>query len=86
MAKIPVLDAVRIIPRETDFLDRKSGNRGEIFFDQSANTLRLYNGSTVGGVNLAKSDLTNISDTQFRAKSVESRISTVIFWILHFLL
>jgi hypothetical protein len=81
MAKIPVLDAVRIIPRETDFLDRKSGNRGEIFFDQSANTLRLYNGSTVGGVNLAKSDLTNISDTQFRAKSVESRISTVIYTV-----
>jgi len=26
MAKIPVLDAVRIIPRDSDFLDRMVGN------------------------------------------------------------
>jgi hypothetical protein len=81
MAKIPVLDAVRIIPRDADFLDRKSGNRGEIFFDRSANTLRLFDGDTTGGVNLAKSDLTNIDNTQFRAKSVESRISTVVYTV-----
>jgi hypothetical protein len=31
MAKIPVLDTIRIIPRDTDFLDRKSGNLGKIF-------------------------------------------------------
>jgi hypothetical protein len=81
MAKIPVLDAIRIIPRDTDFLDRKSGARGEIFYDQTANTLRLYNGSVGGGVNLAKSDLTNIDNIQFRSKSVESRISTVVYTV-----
>jgi len=81
MAKIPVLDAVRIIPRDADFLDRRSGNRGEVFFDRTANTLRLYDGSTNSGVNLAKSDLTNIGNTQFRAKSVESRISTVVYTV-----
>jgi hypothetical protein len=69
MAKIPVLDAVRIIPRDTDFLDRKSGIRGEIFYDQSSNTLRLYNGSIVGGVNLAKANLTNVSNADFLAKA-----------------
>jgi hypothetical protein len=74
MAKIPVLDAIRIIPRDSDFLDRKSGNRGEIFFDQSTNTLRLYNGSTVGGVNLAKADLTNISNAVFLAKATAAGI------------
>ena len=75
MAKIPVLDAVRIIPRDTDFLDRKSGVRGEIFYDQSSNTLRLYNGSAVGGVNLAKADLTNISNAVFLAKATAAGIS-----------
>lgn len=69
MAKIPVLDAVRIIPRDTDFLDRKSGNRGEIFYDRTANSLRLYNGSTVGGVNLAKADLSNVTNAEFLAKA-----------------
>ena len=54
MAKIPVYDAVRIIPRDSGFLNRNSGSRGEIFYDQTANTLRIYNGSTVGGVSLAK--------------------------------
>jgi plastocyanin len=75
MAKIPVLDAIRIIPRDSDFLDRKSGNRGEIFFDLSTNTLRLYNGSTVGGVNLAKADLTNISNATFAAKAATAGVS-----------
>jgi plastocyanin len=69
MAKIPVLDAVRIIPRDAEFLDRKSGVRGEIFYDQSSNTLRLYNGSIVGGVNLAKANLTNVSNADFLAKA-----------------
>ena len=62
MAKIPVFDAVRIIPRDTDFLDRKSGNRGEIYIDGDLGTLRLYNGQ-VGGITLLKDDLSNISTT-----------------------
>jgi plastocyanin len=77
MAKIPVLDAVRIIPRDTDFLDRRSGNRGEVFYDRTANTLRLYDGSTTSGVNLAKSDLTNISNAAFAAKAATAGVSGV---------
>jgi len=69
MAKIPALDAVRIIPRDTDFLDRRLGSRGEIFYDRTANTLRLYDGATTSGVNLAKEDLTNVSNTDFLAKA-----------------
>ena len=60
MAKIPVLDAIRIIPREADFLDRRSGNRGDIYIDSDVGTLRLYNGQA-GGINLLKDDLSNIS-------------------------
>jgi plastocyanin len=74
MAKIPVLDAVRIIPRDTDFLDRKSGNRGEIFYDRTANSLRLYDGTNTGGINLAKANLTNVSNTDFLAKSIAAGI------------
>jgi plastocyanin len=69
MAKIPVLDAIRIIPRDAEFLDRKSGARGEIFFDRTANSLRLYDGVNLGGANLAKASLANVSNADFLAKA-----------------
>lgn len=81
MAKIPVSDAVRIIPRETEFLNRKSGLRGEIFYDQTANTLRIYNGSDTGGLNLARGDLVNVAASDFRSKSVDSKLSTVTYQV-----
>jgi hypothetical protein len=81
MAKIPVLDAVRIIPRDTVFLDRKSGLRGEIFYDRTINSLRLYDGTNIGGINLARADLANVSNSEFREKSVESKISTVVYTV-----
>ena len=74
MAKIPALDAVRIIPRDTVFLDRRSGSRGEIFYDQTANTLRLYDGVTDSGVNLAKANLSNIANSVFLAKSIAAGV------------
>ena len=52
MSKIPVYTAIRLIPREQDYLDRKSGSRGEIFFDIETNTLRLYDGTAQGGTSL----------------------------------
>lgn len=69
MAKIPISDAIRIIPKEPDFLNRKIGNRGEIFYDKDSNTLRLYNGQSAGGISLAKNDLTNVSNAAFLAKA-----------------
>lgn len=81
MAKIPVSDAVRIIPREAEFLNRKSGLRGEIFYDQTANTLRIYNGSSTGGLNLARGDLANVSNSDFRSKSVDSKLSAVTYQV-----
>lgn len=71
----------RIIPRDSAFLDRKLGSRGEIFFDKNSNTLRLYDGSTNGGIPLAKSNLSNISNSDFRNKSVESSLSTVVYTV-----
>jgi hypothetical protein len=70
MTKITTQSNIRIIPRDSDFLDRKSGARGEVFYDQTANTLRLYNGIDTGGVNLAKANLSNVSNADFLAKSI----------------
>lgn len=53
------LNSIRIIPRDAEFLDRKLGSRGEIFFDQASNTLRLYDGVTQGGIALLRADLSN---------------------------
>ena len=59
---------LRITPRESDYLDRKTGASGEIFYDKDANTLRLYNG-VMGGVSLAKASLANVSNADFLAKA-----------------
>ncbi len=69
MSKIPITDAIRIIPKEAEFLNRKVGSRGEIFYDKDSNTLRLYNGQSQGGISLAKSDLANVSNSDFLAKA-----------------
>jgi hypothetical protein len=68
MSKIPVYTAVRLIPREQDYLDRKSGTRGEIFFDNETKTLRLYDGSTTGGTSLVT---TNTTDGSIDLPSVQ---------------
>ena len=69
MAKIPAFTAVRIIPRESSFLDRRIGSRGEIFFDRDSNSLRVFDGINQRGTELAKTDLTNISNNVFAAKA-----------------
>ena len=59
MSKIPVLTAVRLIPREQDYLDRKSGSRGEVFFDNETQTLRLFDGTNQGGTSLVTTAATD---------------------------
>ena len=74
MSTIPFYTAVRIIPREADFLARRVGSRGEIFFDRDSNTLRLYDGTLQGGTSLAKNDLTNVSNSVFAAKATAAGV------------
>lgn len=69
------LNNIRILPREPEYLDRKLGSRGEVFFDQTSKTLRLYDGTTQGGISLAKIDLTNISNAVFLAKATAAGVS-----------
>lgn len=75
--KTPIFNSLRIIPRDPDFLDRKLGSRGEVFFDQETNTLRLYDGQVTGGIDLAKSDLTNIANATFLAKANAAGVAGV---------
>ena len=75
-AKIPVLTASRIIPRDNTYLDVKTGALGEVFYDKEDNTLRLYDGQTQGGSPLAKSDLSNVSNTDFLNKAVSAGVGS----------
>jgi len=81
MAKISIFDAIRILPRESEFLDRKVGSRGEIFYDRDSNSLRLFDGVDQGGSLIARADLANVSVNLFRNKSVESRLATVVYTV-----
>ena len=69
------LKNLRITPRDADFLDRKTGESGEIFYDKTSNTLRLYNG-VPGGIALAKANLTNVSNAAFLAKANDAGVGS----------
>jgi len=79
MSKIETFTAVRIIPRESDFLNRRVGNLGEIFYDREFDTLRLFDSTVKGGLSLARADFSNIAVDTFRDKIVESNVSTVVY-------
>ena len=68
MSAETIIKNLRIIPRDSDFLNRKTGSKGEVFYDQNNNTLRLFDGTTAGGTGLAKNDLTNVSNSDLIAK------------------
>jgi len=71
----------RLLPADTGFLDRKIGSSGEIFYDSTDNTIRYFNGTTQGGNALAIDDLSNVSSAKFRAKTVDAKVSTVIYTV-----
>lgn len=74
MSNVP-LPNIRITPRDGDYLDRKKGSRGEIFYDQDNDSLRLFDGSTLGGYELARTDLANVTNAVFSAKAAAAGIS-----------
>jgi plastocyanin len=80
MSNIPISN-LRLVGRNTDFLDRKIGQRGEIFYDQQSNVLRLYDGDTPGGFSIAREDtsvqldLSNVANEDFKNKATEAGIS-----------
>jgi hypothetical protein len=72
---------IRLIGAISRSLNATSGTNGEIFFDSTQKTLRVYDGSTPGGTSLALADLGNTSVAQLRNKLVESKLSTVVYTV-----
>tara|TARA_Y200000002_G_scaffold58962_1_gene44387 strand:- start:22578 stop:24182 length:1605 start_codon:yes stop_codon:yes gene_type:complete len=72
MTTSAIFDRVRIIPRPDDFLDRNVGSSGEVFYDQQADTLRLYSGKLTGGT-------TVITDLNIQEKLSISGVSVVTY-------
>jgi hypothetical protein len=86
MSNIQISPNIRLVPRNSDFLDRKRGSRGEIFYDQDSISLRIYDGTVVGGTELARSDLENVSDQlliskteQILAKKDLTNVDDIVF-------
>jgi plastocyanin len=74
MSSAPIVDRIRIIPRPDDFLDRNVGASGEVFFNRATNSLRVYSGRDRGGFEIAKTDLSNISNSVFAAKATAAGV------------
>jgi len=49
MSSNPVVNNIRIIPRDNAFLNRNTGSSGEIYYNKELNSLRLYSGKLPGG-------------------------------------
>lgn len=79
MSSFITAKSVRIVPRDDDFLDRRSGSGGEIFYDRIQRTLRVYDGDTQGGASLAKNDLSNVNNDSFRKKTADAKQATVTY-------
>jgi hypothetical protein len=58
---IRVQRSLRLDAKTKNELDRLTGARGEIFYDNTAKTLRVFDGNTAGGMELLKADLSNIA-------------------------
>ena len=50
-------------------LDNILGSRGDIYYDQTTNCLRVFDGAIQGGVKLSRADLTNVSNSDFLTKA-----------------
>jgi hypothetical protein len=75
----PVVNLVRFTPNDEDFLNRKLGSRGEVFYDRDNDTLRIYNGADTAGIKLARNDLIGVSAASMRDALIISRSATVYY-------
>jgi hypothetical protein len=54
------IDILRLAPNEGNFLDNRTGSRGEILLDKDDFSVRLFDGQTKGGIALLRADLENL--------------------------
>lgn len=71
--------SIRLESKTSAELNRFTANRGEIFYDSSEDTLRIYDGKTLAGFPLLRADLSNIAgggsgagDVDFGTKVVKA--------------
>ena len=82
MANSETFNFIRLIPRDSDFLSRRVGNRGEIFYDSGQSIIKFFDGSNAGGIDIARKDqtasidLANVSDATFAHKAALSGIGS----------
>ena len=81
MSKAPIFHSIRLISQEDEYLNKREGSKGEIFYNKDSDSLTLFNGQQTGGIALAKADLTNITSALFRAKSIDSNLATVVYTV-----
>jgi plastocyanin len=74
ITKNPTFESIRILSKDPNFLDRKIGAKGELFYDPSTNSLRIFNGVIQGGAQIARADLTNVSNSAFLAKATAAGV------------
>lgn len=72
MSTAPIINFLRLLPRKSEFLNRRIGGIGEFFYDQDAQTLRLYDGRTNAGIAL-------ISESNLTQNLIESTVATVVY-------
>lgn len=77
MSNTPIFRSVRLLPKTAEDLAKFAGNRGEVFYDSTSQSLRVYDSETKGGFALLKSDLSNISGGGSTANNVNFGTRTV---------
>ena len=53
--------SIRLLPKDINELNRLTGLPGEVFYDKSSNSLRVFDGSSAGGHELLRADATNLA-------------------------
>jgi len=81
MAKTETFNFIRLIPRETDFLQRRVGARGEIFLDRETQTIRFFDGEQQGGITLGRTDLKNTDTGAFEDLIRESGTAFISYTV-----
>lgn len=68
--------SLRLTPISSENLNSITGNSGELFYDSTNQTLRLYSGLLQGGLQLARADLANVTAATVATKVLASAALT----------
>jgi len=69
---------IRLTPFNASYLGSTSGASGEVYYDVDRKTLRIMDGKTSGGSELAVKTLSNVSNSDFLAKATAAGVGSTI--------